>query len=126
MRDSLKHSLYCAVVLVIVILVLAWGNPYSDTWLLQCPLYQLTGIKCPFCGGQRAVYEILHLNIKEAWKLNPGLFVASPYLFLLLIAQIFPQLQNKSKIIRLCYKNRTLLLFFVLLLFWGIVRNLHV
>lgn len=104
--------------------VLAFGNPHDDKWLLQCPLYQLTGIKCPLCGGQRAVHEVLHLNIKEAWILNPGLFLLSPYMLILLAGQIFPQLQQGSRIVRFCYQDKAVFLFLAILVLWGVARNL--
>ena len=126
MRDAfrLRPSIPFIAVLLIVVVALALGNPHDDKWLLQCPLYQLTGIKCPLCGGQRAVHELLHLDIKEAWMLNPGLFVLSPYLLLLLAGQLFPQLQESSRIIRFCYRDKVIFLFFAVLSLWGVVRNL--
>jgi len=35
-----------------------------------CLLYTVTGIECPVCGSQRAIYSLLHGNIAEALKLN--------------------------------------------------------
>lgn len=56
--------------------------------------------------------------------LNPGLFVLSPYLLLLLAGQLFPQLQESNRIIRFCYRDKVIFLFFAVLSLWGVVRNL--
>lgn len=39
-----------------------------------CMHYRWLGLQCPFCGLSRAGYEMLHLNIQEAWHLNPLIF----------------------------------------------------
>ena len=38
---------------------------------LYCPFKLLTGIPCPGCGGQRALFAIMHGNIIEAVCINP-------------------------------------------------------
>jgi len=37
------------------------------------------------CEMQRAIHELLHGNIKDAWILNPGIFLFSPYWIILLV-----------------------------------------
>lgn len=103
--------------------ILALGNPHSTSWPLKCLFYHLTGFKCPLCGMQRAVHELLHGNIKEAWTLNPGFFLLSPYLCLLLLGQISPTLMNNNSIIRFCYRNNVIFTILALTIVWGIVRN---
>lgn len=98
-------------------------NPYSDSWLLQCPLFQLTGLQCPLCGSQRAVYELFHLNIGAAWELNPALFFVLPYLLILVLGQVFPRLRKRNPLVRLCYDDWTIVAVLILLLLWGIARN---
>ncbi len=38
---------------------------------VYCPFKMITGIPCPGCGGQRALFAILHGNIAEAVYINP-------------------------------------------------------
>ncbi|MGB9601262.1 MAG: DUF2752 domain-containing protein [Verrucomicrobiia bacterium] len=35
-----------------------------------CILYTTTGIQCPICGSQRAIYFLLHGNFSEALRMN--------------------------------------------------------
>ena len=93
-------------------------------WPIKCPLYWLTGYQCPLCGTQRAIWQFLHLNIKEAWTLNPGLFCLVPYLIIILIGQIFPRLQKENKVVAFCYHGKVIIAVLVYLAIWGIYRNI--
>jgi hypothetical protein len=73
---------------------------------------------------QRAIHELLHGNITEAWTLNPGFFLLSPYWLVILIGSIFPTLQRTNAIVRFCFRDKIILLAIILLVVWGIVRNL--
>lgn len=92
-------------------------------WPIKCPLYWLTGYQCPLCGTQRAIWQLLHLNVKEAWTLNPGLFCLMPYLIIILVGQIFPRLQKDSRVVRFCYRDKIIIAVLLYLAFWGIARN---
>ena len=46
--------------------------------MLPCPFHLVTGLDCPFCGGQRMVVELLHGHFGEAFWLNPGLAIGLP------------------------------------------------
>jgi len=48
-----------------------------------CPLLALTGIYCPFCGGLRAVHDLVHLDLGGALARNPLAVVALPLVALL-------------------------------------------
>lgn len=47
-----------------------------------CPFLKVTGYKCPGCGSQRAVHQLLNGHISEAFILNPLLVLAIPYILL--------------------------------------------
>lgn len=36
-----------------------------------CPLYALTGLYCPLCGGLRATEDLLRGRLAAAWAMNP-------------------------------------------------------
>ena len=62
-----------------VVLVAGWivyrFPPATTPWYPRCLFHMLTGLDCPGCGGTRAVYQLLHGNFSDAFKLNPLLFV---------------------------------------------------
>lgn len=54
-----------------------------------CPMYTMTGLECPGCGGQRALHTLLRGDVATAWRLNPLVPLAMPLLGLLLARHIF-------------------------------------
>ena len=89
----------------------------------KCPFKSITGLMCPGCGSQRAIYQTLHGNIGEAMRLN-ALFL--PVVLYALIggmtASLFPsrwpEVKTKFYGLRAAYVALA-----VVVLFW-IGRNL--
>jgi hypothetical protein len=49
---------------------------YATTGIgFPCPLRELTGWQCPFCGGTRMGSALLHLDISAAFAFNPVVLV---------------------------------------------------
>ena len=49
---------------------------YATTGVgFPCPLRELTGWQCPFCGGTRMGSALLHLDIAAAFAYNPVVLV---------------------------------------------------
>lgn len=49
--------------------------PGSFAFYPRCPFHLLTGLQCPGCGSTRAMHQLLHGHVGEAFRLNPMLFV---------------------------------------------------
>lgn len=77
-------------VLIVVLLAgIAVTYKYHDPSVVpifpRCPFRLLTGYLCPGCGSQRAIHHLLNLDLPGAWRMNPLLVIALPYLLLGLI-----------------------------------------
>jgi hypothetical protein len=49
---------------------------YATTGIgFPCPLRELTGWQCPFCGGTRMGSALLHLDISAAFAYNPVVLI---------------------------------------------------
>lgn len=48
---------------------------------IGCPFRFLTGLLCPGCGSQRALHDVLHGRIGEAFDHNALLVLSIPLLF---------------------------------------------
>lgn len=57
----------------------------AEESFLPCPAYWATGLKCPGCGSQRAVHQLMHGNITQAIHWNALLVFSIPYILLSLI-----------------------------------------
>lgn len=54
---------------------------------INCPIYKLTNIKCPFCGATRACRSILNGNLKDAFQFNQLLVIAIPFIGIYILYQ---------------------------------------
>jgi hypothetical protein len=54
-------------------------SPYDYDFYPRCPSQSLLGLKCPGCGSQRALHDLLHLRVGSAFVANPLMVLAIPY-----------------------------------------------
>ena len=59
---------------------IAMHNPHVPGATYVCPLFAMTGIYCPGCGGTRAVYDLAHGDIVGALAMNSLFTLAVPVL----------------------------------------------
>ena len=98
-------------------------DPSKTQLFPQCPFHAVTGGYCPGCGSQRALHNLLHLNIAGVVSYN---FLFLPAALLLLYHYIHPVLNRifAWKLPNLLYKKQTpWIILIVVILFW-ILRNL--
>jgi hypothetical protein len=73
-------AIFTGVVLGAVILgagaIVFFFNPSTHSFFPTCMFHELTGLYCPGCGATRALYALLHGNLRLALKDN-ALFVLS-------------------------------------------------
>ena len=94
------------------------SNPYP-----KCPFFMLTGWKCPGCGLQRAVHDLLHLDIAGAAHHNILLIVALP-----LVCFFFFVDRMKTRLPRLyAFANHpvTTVVLIAIVLAWWVLRNIY-
>ena len=87
----------------------------------ECPISKTFGLECPGCGGTRMVESLLKLDIYQAFRWNPYLFITLPILVIAVIKEIY----NYINLGKLQENFVKLLTFFAAtLLVFGIVRNI--
>jgi len=64
-----KPVLYILLTAACVGLVFVYSrfSPEGNAWFPKCIFLQLTGLKCPGCGSQRVIHNLLNLNIQKAF-----------------------------------------------------------
>lgn len=104
---------------ILAILLYFSFNPEKGLFFPKCPFYSYAGIYCSGCGSQRAIHDLLHLRIMDAFSHN-----------LLLIPSIFIILQHiavKAGVLKmrsfLGYRYAPAIILIVVLLFM-VLRNL--
>ena len=112
----------------VVIILLITGyyfflNPYEQEYFfISCPFYKITGYQCSGCGSQRAFHEILHLNFEEAFHQNALVLIAIPYFSLIFFTSFFQE--KFAKLRQFLIGKKTILILFVIVILFGIFRNL--
>lgn len=106
--------------LLVIYLVLDPAQPFFP----KCPVLWLTGWKCPGCGAQRALHQLLHGNLTEAIHLNALFVMACPYLLLGLVLEYTPWGKEYLQIRRTWYGSRAVMVAIGLALIFGLMRNI--
>ena len=114
-----KRYIYAAITFVVVAAIAIYSY-FVDTrgaaLAPKCPLFLTTGYKCPGCGTQRALHELVHGNFVEFAIYNPILVIAIPYIVILVYLQYLGGADRFPK------ANNILAWFFVIIAYW-IIRN---
>ncbi len=79
-QPRLAWLLGSVLVLSMALAVLFLFNPSHYSFYPRCMLYVTTGIYCPGCGSQRALYQLVHGHLAAALRCNLLLILSLPYL----------------------------------------------
>ena len=96
--------------IILLGIILFFIDPEYSAFIPKCPFRWFTGLDCPACGSQRAIHQLLHLNIKGAFGYNPFLILSLPYLMALVITQ--------------CHHPIAVNTYLILIIVWWIARNI--
>ncbi len=107
-----------------IIIIYSYFNPAQHSFFIPCPFNYVTGFHCPGCGSQRAVHQLLHLNILEALRLNPLLILSLPLIFLGVGVQIWNYIFETQYRINLFYNNKFIYGYFIVVILYWILRNI--
>ena len=114
-----KTILIIAAVMTVVYFFI---DPTASPLFPKCPFWYVTNIKCPGCGSQRAIHDLLHLDITAACSHNLLMTLSIPYLLLLIYSQ-----QNQKRHPRLyktLYGRIAIYAALIIIVIWTVLRNL--
>ncbi len=103
--------------------VVGYFNPTTAGFFPNCPLFTLTGFACPGCGLTRGFHALFHGDVLAALDYNAllpffGLLIGFGFVSLIVFA-----LRGRRIPVNLLHPN-ALWVFLVLLLVFGVTRNL--
>jgi hypothetical protein len=71
-----------AVLGIFFVWLLASFDPAESSFFLTCPFRSITGFPCPGCGSQRALHDLLHGQVGDAFQHNPLVVLGLQYVLI--------------------------------------------
>ena len=87
-----------------------------------CMFRTLTGLACPGCGSTRALHQLLHGHVGNAFTLNPLLLIVLPILLYVLVRHTSWAISGAEPVGNRLPAPVIYVIFFLLLSFW-VIRN---
>jgi hypothetical protein len=125
-----KNRILTGAVLIVVILtgiyLYAHFDPSSYAFFPKCPVYTVTGYKCPGCGSQRAFYHLFQGNFITAFSYNPLMFILVPYILFGIYIETMANLSSKRtvRLHSIFYDKWAVLVLAVVIIAYTIIRNI--
>ena len=91
--------------------------------LMPCPILLITKKYCPGCGITRMFLSLLKLDLYQAFRYNPLMFILLPILLPYLIYQLYIYLYQKKDILIDHYPKKLLWTLLAIVVIYGVIRN---
>jgi|SRR5215208_1651338 hypothetical protein len=98
-------------------------DPSESDFYPPCPFHAVTGLYCPGCGTTRALHQLLHGHLGEAFGLNPLMILMLPYLGYSLLSYVMFSLRDRALPNLLTSPFWGWLAFWTILIY-GVLRNI--
>lgn len=113
-----KKIIITTIVIILLISYLYLGNIFNI--YIDCPIKKITGLYCPGCGITRMFQAILRLDLYQAFRFNPLLFISLPFFIFFMLEDIITKkepLYNKIP-------TKLLVIIIIIFIIYGILRNI--
>ena len=108
-----------------LLLLYFFYNPSKSYLFPKCPFLTATGYYCTGCGSQRALHDLLHLDIKGVARHNL-LFIPAFLLIAYHWIRSYIPLKNKATLPDIIYHPKTPILLFAIITLFTILRNISI
>lgn len=126
MSKEIKIFLGAVIVLVLLAALYLFYNlnPETQPIFPKCPFLVFTGYECPGCGTQRAIHQLLHLNIGAALKYNGFMVLALPYIFLGVYMEYLGGKKRNYKLHNIIFGRYSAIVILIIILLYWVLRNI--
>ncbi len=100
-------------------------DPIEQGFTPPCLFFLFTGLHCPGCGTLRALHQLLNGNIRDAFWLNPLIFLSIPFATFLFLIMRSKSLHTKFLRSRF-YLNLEILFCFSIVCAYWVLRNTNI
>lgn len=110
--------------LLAALIVFYLFDPQEQEIFPKCTFKAVTGYDCPGCGSQRAIHDMLHLNLARALSHNALMFLLIPYILFGVFMEFFGGKTRFPKLERIFFgKWAAIMVLLTIVSFW-VLRNL--
>lgn len=121
-KQQNKIAFWGCIILIPLIVVYFIYNP-NDHIFPKCMFFQLTGLQCPGCGSQRAIHQLLHGNLVEAYHYNALLVMSIPWMLAIFFAHLC-KWERKERLNRIILHRNVVNAYLLIFVCWWIFRNI--
>ena len=127
---SKKKRVFAGIAIMMVLLIgiylYSQYNPEEHLLFPKCPVYALTGYKCPGCGSQRAFHNLFQGNFSTAFMYNPFMVLLVPYVFMGIYIEYIANRLNPciTRLRNIFFGKWAILALAVIILLYTILRNI--
>lgn len=100
-------------------------NPSQYWFAPKCLFKLITGLSCPGCGLQRAVYALMHGDVMEAARCNFYLLYSGPYLASFVFVWVMPESRIRERISNFINNRYVVDFYLVTFVLWFVIRNIY-
>ena len=119
-----KRLILIVLILLIFAIIFLLFDPSTNSFFPKCPLLMATGWECPGCGSQRAVYDLMHFDVKAAFYHNPLVVIFLPYIILGLSVDSYAHKNEKLLYLRNnIYSTHAIYFILVVIISFFVLRN---
>ena len=125
MSKGFKIGLVAVIILMLIaaLYIFYTLNPETHSIFPKCPFLLATGLECPGCGSQRAIHQLLHLNLLAALRYNAFMVLAMPYIFFGVYLEYFGGKMKHPRLEKIFFGRWSALIVLILVISYWILRN---
>ena len=125
-RIRIFVGLAVMIALIAAIYLYSQYDPEEYVLFPKCPVYTLTGYKCPGCGSQRAFHNLFHGNFLTAFMYNPLMVLLMPYALLGIYIEYIANKYNRLIISlrNIFFGNWSVIVLAIVIILFTIIRNI--
>ena len=123
MKQRLRKVLLIYFGLLIIFVAYYFLNKYTG-FAIPCIFHEITGWDCPGCGITRCLFHLINFRIKDAFLVNPLVFIYLPFIIAYFIYQSYLYVYQKKDKILVKVPHYVMYIILAITIIYGIVRNI--
>ena len=123
MKTRLKKVILIYLSLLIIFIAYYIINKTTGFYI-PCIFHELTGWDCPGCGITRCLFNLINFRIKDAFMVNPLVFIYLPFIISYFLYKSYLYIYDKKDKILVKIPDYIIYTILIITIVYGILRNI--